>query len=160
MTRSAVGAELAAVDIVIPVAIDTLFGRIEKRVRLMATLALHLTMRSEQRKARQVVVEAYAPRPCQFAVAGSTIFAHLHLMRIINGVTTDTRCFWPGISYRSEMTSVAVKLCMDSVQGEAGIPCVTEAHIHPLRLTMARLACGSVAFFVSIIVEMTTDTLP
>ena len=157
VTQRTFGAEPRLVNVVFDVAIDTLLGRIEKRMGLVAILAGGLAVRSEQRKLRQVVIESDVVGPGQLGVAAAAIIAELHLVRIVLFVAADAGRRGQAVGNGSYVTTRAFDVGVGAVQRKVGVDGVVEANVEPLRLSVTVLAFGSVDAVVSVVLEVAAD---
>ena len=91
-------------NVVVTMAVDTLFRRILETHRLMAILAVCITVRSDQRKIGEAVIEQHTFRPTVLVVTLSAGLAKLILVSILIPVTGVAICLQLDLMDRSSMT--------------------------------------------------------
>ena len=159
VTLRAVLAEMALVGIVLAMTVRADQRRIFVGGTGVTFLAGGHGMRTEQRKAGQVMFEGYLLAPTGFVVTTLAVTPFLTTMRVVG--------FMAGNAVRAEFLGVDVA-GMASLTGDFGVPTVQrvfgvtvviESRLRPFHSAVAALAITAIATLMSIVATMTTDTL-
>ena len=112
MTGTTGSTELPLVNVVVTMTVDTLFRRILETHRLVAILAVCITVGSDQRKIGEAVIEQHTFRPTFLVVTLSAGLAKLILVSILIAVTSIAICLqldlmdWSSMTFRTADVSV------------------------------------------------------
>lgn len=106
----------------------------------MALFARHRSVKSDQRKIREVVIEQHLLSPARLVVAALAILPELASVRVILLMTSDAGgCELLGIKVPL-VTAVAPDACVRASQWKIGRRRMIEGDLCPLRSQVARRA--------------------
>jgi hypothetical protein len=118
--------ELPLVNVVVTMAVDTLFRRILETHRLVAILAICITVGSDQWKIGEAVIEQHTFRPTVLIVALSASLAELILVSILIPVTGVAICLQLDLMDRSSMTLGTADVSVPAQQREIRVDVMLE----------------------------------
>jgi len=151
-------AESSVMIVIVPVAVDALFGSISEDMGIVTVGALGVGMLSEEGKAGQAVVEKDLVFPCAFAMAIRAGNALRAFVRVVIFVARDTGTFQFDIEYRLNMAGIALDRAVGTEQRMTRVLAVIEVnHLPGLARVAARAVC-SVMAVVIVVVEMAAHT--
>jgi len=149
-------AERTAMRIVACVAGDTVGPGVVECRRLMAIVTRYLRVRTEQRKAHQVMVEPYVRSPVGRDVAACALRAQLPVMCGVIRVAAGAASRYCSV-HVALVTGVTFERRMPLRQLQIGVACMIKCCRAPTGSNMAARAIGTVAAFVHIVGAMTGD---
>lgn len=159
MTQRAVGAKPCGMHVIVLVTLDALLGRIVERARRVAILANDLRMAAEQRKDREIVIEAHVLGPRELGMARPAVVPELRLVRIVLEMAADTLGLGQADRDGLEMTGHAFEGRVRAVEREFGVARMIEAYVEPFRRPMTGRAFGAVDAVVRVVVSMARHAL-
>ena len=140
MAGSAGVSESPLMRILLPVTVDAGSWRILEYVGIMATLAFHFRMRSEQREPRQVMIEEYVIRPRNLVVTVVADRALGAFVRIVVFVTGETIGLEFDDENRLDVALFALDRLVRAIQWMIRIRIVIERDLLPVFSNVAGLA--------------------
>lgn len=143
VTSRAIWTQASPMHIFRGVARNTVGLRIEERRALVALLAFHACVFSEQRKIRLAVIEADVSFPGYLTMALATSISQLAFVRIIITVTPDTGGGRRFHMRRLFVTGGTSSCCMLPIEREVRIPLMLETNRRPTRFRVTVLAIGA-----------------
>src|SRR5258708_7018853 len=151
MASVALFAQSAFVHVVFLVTVDTAGLRVAEGLGAMALRAAHHIVQAEQRKARQVMVEADLAVPVLLAVAGVAALLEFQAMRVGGAMAADTVGGGFLLGGGRGMTGVAVELGMPPEQRKARLLLMVELCGLPVAGGMALAALAAALAAVDIV---------
>lgn len=146
--------------VVHPMAVNAaLVGVTEHRAQVTG-LAACGGMLANQRKARQVVVEANVLQPGHLAMALIAAFSLLTLVRVVLLVAAVTGAFYLLGFCAERVTCLAGEIVVCAVEREIGIGAVIELGVRPAPDDMATLALFAVQTVVHVVVTVAAIAIP